>query len=183
MIADPLLSPGDWNTVTIGGLALPGMVRVTGARKYDWDKKTGKGAAGTTTTLKGKPAAEFEVELTLWDSTHFPIDDLIVSSISFDPEKGIPVVARDLYHPALAQLGISSSVAEEIGALEHQGGGLFKRKIKFIEYRPPPPVNASATPTQSLGDEGGAAAAEALQVTIMRDNAAALAAGVQAAYQ
>lgn len=153
MIQDPFANPSSWDTVTIGGISLPGVVELPASgRKYDWDKKKGKGAAGATTTLTNLPPAEFTVRVKLWQPDHFVSDDAMLLLITYAPEKGLPVIARDVYHPALSQLGISSCVAEEIGTIEHLGEGLFQREIKFIEYKPPPPVSAVSTPTQSATD-------------------------------
>ncbi len=153
MIQDPFANPTGWDTVTIGGISVPGVVELSdAAREYDWDVKKGKGAAGATTTFTSKPPAEFTVRVRLWEPDHFVADDAILILITYDPEKGLPIIARDVYHPALSQVGISSCVTKKIGIITHKGDGEFEREIRFLEYKPPPPVSAVSTPSQSASD-------------------------------
>ena len=65
--------------------------------------------------------------------------------------------AIDLYHPALAKIGIHSVVCESIGPETPEGKGLWSITIELLEYLPAPKVNITSTPTGSTAKGSGKA--------------------------
>lgn len=60
--------------------------------------------------------------------------------------------AIDIYHPVLADIGVSSVLPpEKLGIWEQDGeaSGLWKRDIDFVEFTQPPSKSIAATPTGS----------------------------------
>lgn len=63
----PFDFPDDWNIVTIQGVTVPGRAVCSGwARKLNYDVKVGRGTAGATITLAGKPPAEGTITFAVW---------------------------------------------------------------------------------------------------------------------
>ncbi len=84
---NPIDHPEDWNRVTFKGtITTPGKAEV-GAwnRENEYDIKTGKGTAGATETLKGKPPAKGPITFTAWTRAHFNAWNLILPIFAFVP--------------------------------------------------------------------------------------------------
>jgi hypothetical protein len=148
----PLLSPFEstaaWDVVLIGGTAAsPGLVRIKSCvRKNKWDVKIGKGTIGATETFVGIPPAEIELEFKLWLPDHFTAWSTFVQNFQYDPSKQPGVAnAIDIWHPALAFLGITSVVATEIGAPMMQPDFLWLINVKLLEYLKVPNTSAVGT--------------------------------------
>ena len=59
--------PEEWDPLTLAGVLVPGLVKVTGwKRATNYDVKVGKGTAGATITLAGKPPAKGQIEFRVW---------------------------------------------------------------------------------------------------------------------
>jgi hypothetical protein len=148
-VLDPLSSPQDWDTVSIGGVPSPGICKLSGfKREFGWQQKRGKGARGSTVTLNEYPAAEGKITFQLWTSDHFQQWADFRALFKYDPIKKT-VSAVDIYHPSLADIDVTSVVCKDIGAIEHQGEGLFTIEVNLIEYNPPPKASAVSTPDNS----------------------------------
>jgi len=181
--ADPLIVPTAWDFMTIGGVPTPGRCEVSDAkRNHNFDKKKGKGLSGATTTFTQKPPAEFKVKFYLWDSTHFAAWEALFPLLRYDPEKGIPVFAVDVYHPSLSALEISSCVVQHLGLIEHLGEQLYAFDVGFLEYRPPPPASAVSTPSQSGDSKSPDSNVPDPQIVALNAQIAALTAQAQKAY-
>lgn len=162
---NPIKNPEIWDRVSISGVDTPGLAELSQpTRAYEWDVKVGKGAYGGTTTFTGRVPAKFLMTLTLWRAEHFDdLEDLYSrlkydpTKIAFNPNTGYfsGVTALDIYHPSLAAVNINSVVVDKIGAPVHQGKGVYKVEIAFIEYYPPPPFPVVNTPAQSTPVESG----------------------------
>jgi hypothetical protein len=180
---DPISHPDAWDTVRIQGQDTPGKCDVKGfKRKVDWDTKIGKGTAGATETVKGLPPAEGTITFTAWTIEHFRAWDLLLPKLKYDPTKKTKQ-ANSIYHPALADIDVSSVNIESIGQWEHEGGGMYTRALELLEFAPPPTASAVATPT---GADSGSAATPGSQpdpaTVALQKQAAALTAQAQAAY-
>lgn len=148
-VLDPFSNPQDWDVVSIGGVTSPGLAKLSGfKRQFGWQQKKGKGARGSTVTLNEYPAAEGKVTFSLWTPEHFQQWASYRALFKYDPLKK-KVSAVDIYHPSLADIDITSVVCQNIGAIEHQGLGLFTIDIDLIEYNPPPKAAAVSTPDNS----------------------------------
>lgn len=146
---NPIENPEAWDVVTIAGVDSPGVAKCAGhARKYEWDKKTGKGLRGATTTLTGGPPAEFTVTFTLWTVAHARAWELFVPLFRYDSTKK-SVSAVDIYHPDLADQEIRSVVTQEVGPRVLNEDGSWSYEVSFLEYFPPPKASAVSTPNGS----------------------------------
>jgi hypothetical protein len=121
-------------------------------RPFGWDVKKGKGADGATLTHTGRQLAKFKARFQLWTPAHFFAWAAWSEILKYEPTKGRPVTALDIFHPALVAIDVSSVIVVNLGAPTHKGKGLYEATVEFLEYRPPPPVKATATPSQSSPD-------------------------------
>lgn len=144
---DPIGNPQGWDVVTIGGVDSPGLCKLSGfKRDFGWQIKKGKGSKGSTVTLNEYPPVEGTLTFRLWTRSHFEEWALFRDNFKYDPTKK-PISAIDIYHPALADIGVSSVVCKSISALEHQGEGLYQLTVELIEYNPPPKASAVGQPS------------------------------------
>lgn len=155
---NPFLDPQAFDVVKIAGVECPGICVLTGfARSAEWDIKKGRGTKGGTATLSQLPPSKGSIEFSLWTDAQFEFWNTTYRKLFIvDPtRKGGS--AMDIYHPALAEIGVHSVVVEEIGALEHKGKGLYSITVKVIEYLPPPKKTITSTPSgsKSGGNKSG----------------------------
>lgn len=147
-------TPNAWDVVRVAGVICPGYCQIRGfERKWCWDKKTGKGAQGTTTTYTGKPAVTGEISFFLWTGLHFQQWESFRPLFKYDPTRK-NIQAVDVFHPSLADLEIKSLVCEEIAPIRHVGENLFVQLVKLCEYVPPPKAAAVSTPSGSNSGSG-----------------------------
>jgi hypothetical protein len=179
IVVNPIEAPQAWDHITIGQTDSPGLCWLKGfKRSYGWDIKKGKGALGATLTFTQRPPAKGTVEFHLWLRAHFDAWDQFLPLLKYDPTKKT-TQAIDIYHPALADIFITSVVTEDIGQFEHSGEGLYTRTVSFIEFFPPPPASAVSTPSSSKnsngvvtgGIAGGLGTGNPLQSEIDKENA------------
>jgi hypothetical protein len=63
------------------------------------------------------------------------------------------VRAVDIYHPALADLGVRAMLCKKISTWKHEGKGLYTRVVELVEYKPVPKTAAYGKPFSAPGDE------------------------------
>jgi hypothetical protein len=144
---DPINNPEGWDTVTIGGVESPGLIKLSGFKRvWGWQIKQGKGSKGSTATLNEYPPVEGTLTFRLWTREHFEKWALFRPNFKYDPTKK-QISAVDIYHPALADIDCSSVVCKSISAVEHLGDQLYQIVVELIEYNPPPKAAAVATPS------------------------------------
>lgn len=119
---------GAWDTVILGGTALPGRARITRASaKWKIDNKRKPGSDADRPTKFGFESAPvgFEVEVITVDEK-----DLVDRALSFYvPAPGWSLTPVTISHPAIDHLPIKSIVIEEIGAWEDAGKGRKKISV------------------------------------------------------
>ena len=153
---NPLEYPQAWDVIMIGGVVSPGICKVSGIKRInEWDIKKGKGSQGATITFVQKPPAKFSVQIFLWRPQDFTDWDNFRPFLKYDPTKK-EVQAIDIWHPALADVDISSVVTESIGGVTHEGAQLYSVTIEFLEYFPPPKTSSVGNPTGSKQNAEGA---------------------------
>lgn len=165
MPANPFRLPDDPNenpfdTIVIAGEFMPGKADIgKPKRTFKWDKKEAPGTAGDSITYRGSRIVDFVIELTFWEAEQ--IDEWDVKRPALEPNPKA-IKALDVNHPVLERQKVFSIVVEEIVELFHVGKGEWHAQIGCTEYRPPPKVNATATPAGSASgaskDGAGAAA-------------------------
>lgn len=154
---DPINNPQAWSVVTVGGQVSPGIAFVTDFKsKHEWDVKKGKGVFGATITYVGRPPATGSIKFMLWLPVHFQQWETFRDAFKYDATKKQPQ-AVDIYHPALADVGLLSFVCEGIGMIVEEGepgSGLYSCSVDLLEFFPPPPAAAIGTPTTSQSTIG-----------------------------
>jgi hypothetical protein len=149
-ILNPIQHSQDADFLTVQGVRSPGVIPKGGITGHDrenkWDVKEGKGTKGATTTYVGQPPVKFSVKFNLWTVQHFADLEKFLPVVRFDPTKDPSLSARSIYHPWLAPQDIVSVVTTKIGGIVHEGEGLYSVTIEFLEYKPAPKTNATATP-------------------------------------
>ncbi len=159
---DPELGEEQWSVLRftdVGVIRSPGVVRVSGpGLVIGWDIQNASGASGAVTRRINEPLKEFEAEFELsndqdeyglsdfdrWDDFESYLREMVASRTK--------PFARDVYHPDLARVGITSVTLKSIGLLQPDGKGGGKIKVAFIEHRPPKPLRPVAS-TKTEGDK------------------------------
>jgi hypothetical protein len=74
--------------------------------------KKEKGAKGSTVTLNEYPPVEGSITFKLWTPEHFTEWAEFRANFKYDPTKK-PIGAVDIYHPSLAEIGVTSVVCKK----------------------------------------------------------------------
>ncbi len=148
-LGNPIDDPQGWDYVLVAGHISPGRCEVSNAKRSQaFDVKRGKGARGATLTYTGVVPAEPRIKLWFWLPQHFDQWNDFLPLLQYDGTKA-EVKAVAIYYPSLADVGISSIVVKDIGAIEYESTGLYSVTIETIEYLPPPKASEVSTPTTS----------------------------------
>jgi hypothetical protein len=183
-MSDPFTDPGGWSRCVLGGMTTPGLCEIDCPRENGWDIKTGKGADGGICTFVGRPPIkDIKATFTAWEIEHFEAWDLLLPLLKYAPTKGQPVTALPIYHPALAKLDVTAVVVTKLTNWKHAGDGEWTFEVTFVEYRPPPPVSAVATPGQSTDLPNANGSTPDPRVVALRQANADLMKRAQQAYQ
>ena len=142
-VINPLDDPALYNVVELGGVQSPGRVTITGHdRKQGWDIKKGSGQKGATTTRSTVDPVEFTCSFYLADREDFDAWPTFLATVNSTADGAAPL-ALDIYHPDLAEVGITSVVKATVAGTTHDGMGGQTKVVKFLEYRPPAPARGS----------------------------------------
>jgi hypothetical protein len=149
---NPIEFSSSWHFVTIAGTRSPGAISVDGIRGFErpteWDKKKGKGTQGATLSLVQYPPAEGSIEFQLWLPVHFDQWRQFRPLLRYNTAKKAGD-AFELYHPSLADLGISAVVTSKLSPITHKGRGLYVVTVDMIEYFKPPAKSIVSTPSKA----------------------------------
>jgi len=146
---NPIDNPQDWDVIRIGGVTSPGVCSVSDFKsKHEWDVKKGKGTYGATLTYVGRPPCQGTIKFKLWTPAHFIAWASFRDLFNYIPDRKA-VTPIDIYHPALADVGLNSVVCEGVGQVVHEGEQLYSITVELIEYFPSPKANITATPAGS----------------------------------
>lgn len=155
---NPLIYPDAYNTLTIAGVATPGVVEITGAdRAYNWDTKQTAGAQGSTSTYRGWKVSEgIKAKFRFWTPDQIAaFEQTVRPVITIDATKTAPK-PLDVSHPILTVNDIFSVFVTSIGQYIHEGGQLYSLTVDLSEYRLPKKTNVTTTPTNSKPNAPGA---------------------------
>ena len=142
-------APSDFDVIVLQGQTCPGICRLSGfERKWKFDKKGGKGANGVDSTGTGKGELSGTIKFFVWTSLQFLQWSDYIALFQYDITKQ-KLQALQVYHPSLAELGISQLLCEYVTPFVHEGSGLFTRDARMLEFSPPPKAAAVSTPTRA----------------------------------
>ncbi len=128
----------DWDTATIGGNRIPGIVTVSVAVARHLDVKTLPGASPIVTPLGYEPT-HFTMTVKIWNPIQWqtlqPIMWRLLPILNRGPAtKGTSAQNTfDLYHPKLASLSIASALCLKVGDLS--GGQDKTLALEFLANR------------------------------------------------
>jgi hypothetical protein len=169
-MTNPIENEELYEVVVLGGARSPGVVqKIEGHESpVKWDVKNAKGQSGASVTLKEVPLREPKITIFLAD-----LDDInawpawrkVVESTT----EGATPKALDVYHPDLAEHGITSVVKANVAGPTHDGKGGQTYVVTLQEYRPPKPKSGSPSGSKKSqkkeNDPDAAALAELEKVT------------------
>lgn len=135
-----------WDRINIGGVPFTGLAQVEKAeRARKVDKPKSPGADGVRLRIKGREAAEPEITLTGWTDEH--LDQMRrIAAIACPIERGDRHNAVRVAHPKLAFHDIIEVFVHKVTGPDVQESRSFVMKLECIEWRPPPPRNATRRP-------------------------------------
>jgi hypothetical protein len=137
-----------------GGQPVGGKVRIKNAKRhYKLDVKAPQGSDGAISVYRGIKFAPFQITFFMWTATqydYFVSHVLPILKFSGVKDAANPSQAQALtvYHPALANVDITSMLVEEIGAIEpkEDGPNMFECEVRCVEFLQPPLLNTTVTP-------------------------------------
>lgn len=148
---DPVNDPELFDAIELAGVRSPGVVTLSGHDdKVDWDVKAGSGQKGASMTRKGATPPEFKASFFLADGEDigaWPAFRDLINSTTTGTTK-----ALDVYHPDLAEVGITAIVKATLHGVVHDGKGGQTRAVTFQVYAPP--VAAGGSPSGSKAKKG-----------------------------
>lgn len=148
---DPIRNSTEYDSIVLEGQRSPGICEVSTASKpRKWDIRDGNGQSGATLAFKGVGLAKFKVRIRLTTPEDFDAWDAWKPLVLQDPEGKDPK-GKDIYHPDLDELGITSAVVEEPSQREQSDTGEHSYTIAFIQYRQPKPAGGVAKGSSSQG--------------------------------
>ena len=172
-IPSPFADPVSWMTIVVSGQTVgpadgSGFVKIKKAsRPYKWQKKDAAGQDGETKTYRGKKPKDFDLEFYLWTDKHFAVwQTLSTASFVYDASK-TTVDPTDVYHPALAMVGISQITVDDLGSPEQQGDRLlWIATVRVSEFLPPIAANVTQTPAGAATGNDAAPGAQPVPADI-----------------
>jgi len=151
----PYLYDEEYSVIILGTMPSPGVMVASGHDRFkSWTIKAPNGTSGASTVLNGDKPAEFmctfqiasdEFTEGLTELDKWAAFRRIVDSMTSGPKP----IALPIYHPDLAEQGITEVTSGGIGGAVPDGMGGKLYTVKFLEYRPlkPKPVaKAAAVP-------------------------------------
>ena len=166
----PAENPDLYDKFTLATKLSPGVTKWSGHdHKINWDVKEGSGQSGASSTLKAVPLRNPVASISLADQEDLDawpaFATLIKSTVS-----GTTPKALEIYHPDLAEHGITSVCEGQISGAQHDGKGGRIYVVTFQEYRPAKPKGGSPTgaltkPGTVANDPNAKAKAELAKLT------------------
>lgn len=127
----------EWDTLLIGGYQTPGVCEVQASFALAYNKSKPSGSHGARITFTGRDPQEVDVTLYLWTPDQWEawqgLQKIICGSDRKQPE------CFDVYHPALAMLGIKSvAVVSRSAPMQGRVKGERSIRLRLVEWSPPP---------------------------------------------
>lgn len=149
-----------WGTLKLGGLTMPGLVKVGVELSEEIEIKKPKGAIGATTTYQGREPASVQIVVTLYDSHGdtgaaqlAEMEKMIAvvrPKVTKDPKKASS--ALSIEHPKCTMWGISSVTVQKISDPPDDNAQMKTITFSCVEFKPPPAGAKPATKTEKSLD-------------------------------
>lgn len=151
-------SSNPWDCLVIGALKTPGYCEIAGTFLLASQKSKPSGAHGARVTVTGKDPQEIDVTIYMWTPDQWDYWQAMASNVCGSDKQTAD--AFDVYHPALASLGIKSAIILS-RSTPNQGRVAGERsvRLRLVEYSPPPAAkngkakSATKTITASVREE------------------------------
>lgn len=155
-VAFPYEDPSSWDTVELGGIALPGHCRVSVTRSYELDVKKPKGKSHASITYQGTNPAKVTIDVFIWTPQQYK--DLRAAFNLIAPQAdgpdGVPIV-----HPKCTFWNVPSVFIENFSDPANNRSDEMTIQISCVEFRKASKTTVTKTPkgldprTQILGDD------------------------------
>ncbi len=162
-----------WNSGTLGGVSLPGIVSVGVTCSDEVEVKKPKGINGASTTFQGREPAEIEIVLSLHDdgegsgAAQFAalqkLLDVVRPRVTKDAKKASSALA--FVHPKADLYRIAAVICRKISDPPDTEADRKKISLSCVEFIPPVKGGASATKTEKSLDPRKQSLAEDLTDT------------------
>jgi hypothetical protein len=127
--------PELWDQISIAGTVLPGKADADGSVGRKLDTRKPHGADGATIVDKGMDLAEVRITVYVWEPAHLEAWEKLLPTI-LPRQKLSDRTAVAVYHPSLAELGITRVQIKKVGALRESSPTMKAATIEAIEFRP-----------------------------------------------
>lgn len=150
-IPSPTEAPELWDSCEIGGVRVPGVVRVAGGHARREDSEEVPGQDGVTTTILGYQPAEFTLDVTLWGESDY--DAYMAFYRRFRPRKTDAKAAEALtvaQNAAFMLADVSRLTIYEISVPRWQHDQQYQAQVRLREFIPST-TRAKGTKASSTG--------------------------------
>lgn len=144
----PLYAPGIWDAMTIGGEQIPGVVEVAALASISFNKSKASGKSGARLTFTGRDPQPIDLKVYICTPAQWTRWQEVKARVFLGIE-----AAYDVYHPALAEVGIGSVTLTSIAApAPGRVPGEKVIAVKLIEFTAEAKrkKNATVTPKASV---------------------------------
>jgi hypothetical protein len=132
-----------WDTATLGGSPLPGLVRVEAEPGRKLDVRTTPASDGATIVDQGFEPANPKIKITIWTQAQWSQLQLIITKLYPRPGKsrGTPPPAIPLVHPGANALGVNAVLIKSISTLVPSSiVGAYEMQFNCVQYVKPKPA-------------------------------------------
>lgn len=136
MAWDPWTGPVD--KAILRGTLTPGVAEVTNCkREHKYDRIASYGQDSAIAIYRGRPPAGFDIVLQLLTPQDYAEWQVFREIVLTPPAIGPNSKALDVWHPFLAELGITACVVESVTIPEDDGTGIWSVTISCVEWKRP----------------------------------------------
>jgi len=136
-MANPLVTPGLYDTIKLAGVRSPGQCDLTGAHApRKWDVWRGFGLSGAATVYTGDDIDKFAVRLIFWEDAQIDEYNANFVPLLAKPPRGKRPKALDFYHPYASDppINIRSVGVQDVTQLLQIEDGKFAVDILLIPF-------------------------------------------------
>lgn len=134
---NPLENAQAYDSFLLAGVRSPGMLLYTAPKREEgWDAVQAKGSAGAEVVNNGTKPCKFQWSLMLWRPFHYREWDAFKSLFRTSAKEGSQQQALDIYHPLLAEIGVTSVVVVSWTPPTPDRKGAALVQLELLEYAP-----------------------------------------------